>query len=67
MDSEELKSRVESIVASHEDVKENPIVGGYVSPYIGGGEIRLVIIGQDPTVKNPESRSKITKGQGTGT
>lgn len=60
MVSEELKSRVESITASLEDVKENPIVGGYVPPYIGGGEIRLVIIGQDPTVRNPESRSKIT-------
>lgn len=60
MDSEELKSRVESIVVSLEDVKENPVVGGYVPPYISGGEIRLVIIGQDPTVRNPESRSKIT-------
>lgn len=60
MDSEELKSRVEYIVASLEDVQENPIVGGYVPPYIGGGEIKLVIIGQDPTVKNPKSRKNIT-------
>lgn len=60
MDLGELKSQVESIVASLEDVKENPVVGGYVPPYIGGGEIKLVIIGQDPTVRKPESRSKIT-------
>lgn len=60
MNSGELKSWVEDILPSLEDVEENPIVGGYVPPYIGGGEIRLVIIGQDPTVRNPESRSKIT-------
>lgn len=56
MDSEELISQVENIVSSLEDAKENPIVGGYVPPYIGGGEIKLVIIGQDPTVRKPESR-----------
>jgi hypothetical protein len=28
-------------------------------PYIGSGEIRLVILGQDPTVKDPESRKSI--------
>lgn len=50
MGTEELKSRVEETVTSLKDVKENPIVGGYVPPYIGGGEIKLVIIGQDPTV-----------------
>lgn len=60
MDSEELKSRVEHIVASLEDSMENPIVGGYVPPYTGKGEIKFVIIGQDPTVRNPKSREKIT-------
>ena len=60
MGTEELKSRVEETVTSLKDVKENPIVGGYVPPYIGGGEIKLVIIGQDPTVRNPMSRKNIT-------
>lgn len=60
MDSQELESRVMQIVASLEDSKENPIVGGYVSPYIGKGEIKFVIIGQDPTVRNPKSREKVT-------
>ena len=59
MDSEELESRVRQITASLEDSKENPIVGGYVPPYIGKGEIKFVIIGQDPTVRNPKSREKI--------
>ena len=59
MDVDELKSQVEHIMNSLEDLKDNPIVGGFVPPYIGGGEIKLVIIGQDPTVKNPMSRSKI--------
>lgn len=59
MDVDELKSQVEHIMNSLEDVKDNPVVGGFVPPYIGGGEIKLVIIGQDPTVKNPMSRSKI--------
>ena len=60
MDSEELESRVRQITALLEDSKENPVVGGYVPPYIGKGEIKFVIIGQDPTVRNPKSREKIT-------
>ena len=60
MDSEELESRVKRIKASLEDSKENPIVGGFVPPYIGKGEIKFMIIGQDPTVRNPKSREKVT-------
>lgn len=30
-----------------------------VKPFNGGGEIKLIIIGQDPTIKNKESRKKI--------
>lgn len=55
-----IKPKVEQLVCSLERIESNPVFGEYVPPYIGGGEIKLVIIGQDPTVKNPESRKKIT-------
>lgn len=44
------------------DVEENPIdiSLSLVPPFIGQGEIKLIIIGQDPTVRNKEQRSKIS-------
>src|SRR4051794_36280095 len=46
---------------------EHPIVGRFVAmahpiprPFIGAGDIRLVIIGQDPTVQRSKSRAAIT-------
>lgn len=45
----------------------NPTVGRFVDaslpvpqPFLGTGDIRLVIIGQDPTIQQKESRSKVT-------
>jgi len=45
----------------------HPIVGHFVDvtrpiprPFLGTGDIRLVIVGQDPTVQRTESRAKIT-------
>lgn len=38
------------------DISLNPNI---IKPYIGNDDIRLIIIGQDPTVKNINSRKKI--------
>jgi len=44
------------------DFMENPIDDTLdpVKPYWGKGEIKLIIIGQDPTIKNEERRKNIT-------
>ena len=49
-----------------ERLKQDPRLGRYVDgtlpipqPNCGSGEIRLVVLGQDPTVKNPISRRAI--------
>lgn len=49
-----------------EDLKAQPNLGKYVDPdlpiskvFRGSGEIRLVFLGQDPTVANPKTRAKI--------
>lgn len=44
-----------------EDDKDNPIETALspIPPYIGKNEIRLIIIGQDPTIRNPNQRKKI--------
>lgn len=45
------------------DYAENPIdtsiSSNIIKPYIGGDDIRIIIIGQDPTVKNINSRKEI--------
>lgn len=62
---------VDEIVArSHavrDELARDPVVGPYIDislpiprPYLGSGPIRLVIIGQDPTVANIGSRSHIS-------
>lgn len=48
-----------------EDLLSAPSVGQYVEnrtvpvPFLGEGEIRLIVLGQDPTVKNEKSRAGI--------
>ncbi len=44
------------------DFKENPIDDTLdpVKPFFGKDEIKLIIIGQDPTIKNQKRREKIT-------
>ncbi len=48
-------------------IKQDPILGQFVDttlaipqPYIGNDEIKLIVIGQDPTVKNARNRHQIT-------
>lgn len=61
MNKELLESKVKSLTSSLEVFKENLVVeGSFVPPYIGKDEIKLVVIGQDPTVRNPESRKNVT-------
>lgn len=31
-----------------------------IPPFVGGGEVKLIIIGQDPTIKNDKGRKQIT-------
>lgn len=49
-----------------EQMKQDKRLGRYVDgtlpipkPYRGSGEIKLIVLGQDPTVKNPKSRRAI--------
>lgn len=37
----------------------NPVKGGFVPPFMGKADIKLVVIGQDPTIKNEQQREKI--------
>lgn len=61
MDIQKIETEVKSIIKRLEVFSENRVDGEkIVPPYIGGGEIKLVIIGQDPTVRNPKSRKNIT-------
>lgn len=61
MNKELLESKVKSLTSSLEVFKENLVVeGSFVPPYIGKDEIKLVVIGQDPTVRNPKSRKSVT-------
>jgi uracil-DNA glycosylase len=53
--------------AARDVLLNDPIVGPFVEaslaiprPYLGAGDIRLIIIGQDPTVKRTTSRSNVT-------
>jgi len=52
---ERLKTEMDSV--------DNPIdmVLDPIPPFKGSGEIKLIIIGQDPTIKNKDQRSKIKK------
>lgn len=61
---DDLMRRSEAVVR---DLVGDPVVGGYVDaprplprPFLGAGEIKLVILGQDPTVERNESRDQVT-------
>jgi hypothetical protein len=59
----ELPIRVRRVM---DNLRSDPCLGQYVDSsheipavYRAGGEIRLIILGQDPTIKNVQGRSKI--------
>ena len=61
----ELTKKVEEIrnnLKKEKDFTENPIDLALlpIPPFIGKGEIKLIVLGQDPTIKNAVSRGKIT-------
>lgn len=64
MITEEIKREVQSIIStlrsSNLDFGSNMICGGFVPPFTNQGDLKLIIVGQDPTVKNEASRKKIT-------
>lgn len=60
MDLQEIELRVKSILFQLNESGDNQICERYVRPYKGNGEIKLVIIGQDPTVRIPKSRENIS-------
>ena len=60
MDFQEIELRVKFILSQLNESGDNLICERFVRPYIGDGDIKLVIIGQDPTVRIPKSRERIT-------
>ncbi len=60
---EQIRSRAYRIL---EKLKQDQKLSKYIDhtlslpePYQGNGEIRLIVLGQDPTVKNPDNRKNI--------
>ncbi len=55
--------QIRSKLKAEKDFKDNPIDISLpvIGPFNGGGKIRLIILGQDPTVRNTASRPHITK------
>jgi uracil-DNA glycosylase len=67
MSAEFVSYVVAQAMAVRQRVCKHPVVGRFVDvaypiprPFVGTGDIRLVIIGQDPTVQRTESRAAIT-------
>jgi uracil-DNA glycosylase len=61
---DDLMRRSEAVVRT---LAGDPAVGGYINagrplprPFMGTGEVKLVILGQDPTVERKESRESVT-------
>lgn len=57
-----FEKEVERIISQLKNYEENPISKelGFVPPYNEAGkDIKLIIIGQDPTIKNEKQRSEI--------
>jgi hypothetical protein len=54
--------KIRQALKEDQDYDVNPIdlTLPVVSPFRGNGEIKLIILGQDPTIKNVASRKKIT-------
>jgi len=63
MDITEKAEQLRDKLKARKDSLDNPIDLDLpvIDPFNGGGKIRLIILGQDPTVKNVASRSHITK------
>ena len=63
MNQDNITDRVSLIISELTDYAENRIDvllnSNIIQPYIGSDDIRLIIIGQGPTVKNINSRKKI--------
>jgi len=61
MDVVKLVDKIRTQFKVENDFLENQIDTNLsvIPPYRGKGEIKLIVIGQDPTVKNDKSRSKI--------
>lgn len=57
----DFKKEVDNIIQRLPKCPSNPIQSesGIVPPFIGKGEIKLIIIGQDPTIRNVKSRKNI--------
>lgn len=58
---------VEQAMAVQREICKHPIVGRFIEvanpiprPFVGTSDIRLIIIGQDPTVQKAASRAAIT-------
>lgn len=68
MNSEFIDGVVARAQAAREQLLQDSVVGPYIDrdlpgipvPYVGTGDICLVIIGQDPTVQSEKRRSSIT-------
>jgi uracil-DNA glycosylase len=58
----DFKKEVDNIIQRLSKSPSNPIQleSGIVPPFIGRGEIKLIIIGQDSTIRNVERRKNIT-------
>ena len=57
----DFKQELKLILEELKDNRSNKIrkEDGFVPPYQGDSDIKLIIIGQDPTIKNEKQRSKI--------
>ena len=61
MNINDITKEVETFLSELHPFPENPVRLdlGVVPPFVGSDEIKLIIIGQDPTIKNEEERHKI--------
>ncbi|MFC2065064.1 hypothetical protein ACFLXB_08215 [Chloroflexota bacterium] len=62
MNELDLASEIEQITDNLIRSQYKPFIDGSINapvPFRGEGEIKLIILGQDPTVQNPEYRKKI--------
>lgn len=56
----DFEKEVKNITSNLEDDSKNHIVGGFVPPFCKNVEdVKLIIIGQDPTIQNVKSRDNV--------
>ena len=62
MDIVQKTNQLKNQLIEKRDSPDNPIDKKLpvIPPFSGGGVVRLIILGQDPTVKNEKSRGRIT-------